>query len=441
MGSQLRQLLLLGACCALILIPAFTGAQAELQTSEQQLLASVTVKGTDHVHNGPWLEMKFRKDVTYKLVVGGEVDISPGANSRKIDAIYCFESHSGTSCDPPYVVCGLQLTYYDYHDQPEQRAYRGWNNFQCPGNAPEYWDGHAYEGTFTPTYDASVRVGVSGYDTFPDDNTGSFEVQVYGPPEPPPPPPPPPPPECTSVGKVIYLSSVAEGGSPAILARKGKEREVSDRMDVCVGDRLETRGQVVWVLLLDGTGLYKMDRLSRFDVADELARLIVLGSGAAGINTKAPGRGAATPNAAVKSSGSRPRTAATGETKFELGFDAAKKTTTVAVTSGSVRVDPTGSGATKTFSAGQGAYVTGAGVKTVSAAKARARLAARKRVLARMAKATACRLRVRRITVGPAGRNWRVTARTNRGRSVWKVAGRRVTPLDDGAKAIARNCR
>jgi len=149
---------------------AFTGTSAGQSTE-------TVVPGTAHVHNGPLLPGVFEKGKSYTLEISGTVDISPSA-SRQIDAVYCIFSAVGTSCNPPYAVCGVQLTWY------RGSTYSHYTLFGCPAGGPPLGlqESHVYTETIVPPFDAMIRAGVSGYDTGPEDNTGSFTVKVTGPP-------------------------------------------------------------------------------------------------------------------------------------------------------------------------------------------------------------------------------------------------------------------
>jgi hypothetical protein len=130
------------------------------------------------------LDTVFEKGVTYHLRISGTVDISPGA-SRIIDPVYCIKSAVGTSCTPPYVVGGVQLTWYRGTGPPTDATYSHWTVF-LGGKPTTPSATYTYDEAITPEFDARIKVGVSGYDTDPADNTGSFEVTVIGPAKEPP---------------------------------------------------------------------------------------------------------------------------------------------------------------------------------------------------------------------------------------------------------------
>jgi hypothetical protein len=111
-GSLAARRFPLAVAATALVVAAAAGQQAAGQPTATGLVeAPLIPRGTQHIHNGPLLKTRFKQGVPYAIVISRSVDISPSA-SRKIDAVYCFESAVGTPCTPPYVVGGVQLTWY-----------------------------------------------------------------------------------------------------------------------------------------------------------------------------------------------------------------------------------------------------------------------------------------------------------------------------------------
>jgi hypothetical protein len=248
------------------------------------------------------------------------------------------------------------------------------------------------------------------------------------------------PEQCTRVATARIGYQRPNAPDP-VLVRGGRRVHLRDKHALCVGDQVESQGALLQIDLLDREWVFNVSPFSVLDVSDALARLIVLRSGEIGFSSKSPsGPGVATRNATITPKAPQGRAAAAADVSFSVYYDPLKRLTSVRTVTGSVEVDPAGAGTARTVEAGKALDVTANGVKKLSAAKAKARSAARKRVLTRIAKADACNLKVRGASVAPSGKNWKVTVKTNKGESTWKVAGRKVTPLNERAESIAENC-
>ena len=330
--------------------------------------------------------------------------------------------------------------YFRYKDYPYTEFgpggnYWGWHSLKAKVGEQIVTVGSS--GSFTAAADGTLELGAphrekmgEGEEAALDPNY-KFCATVYL--------EPPAREECTRVA-TARIGYQRENSPDPVLIRNGRRVRLRDKHALCVGDRVHSGGAILQVNLLDGQWVYVVSTFTVFDVSDELARFLVLRNGEFGFNSKSSsGPGVATPNAKIRPRASQGRASATAELSFSVYYDPLKKLTSVRTARGSVEVDPTGAGATTTVVAGKALDVTPKGVKRLSAAKAKARSAARKRVLARIAGAKGCKLTVKSASVVP-GDDWRVTVTTSGGKSVWKVAGRKVTPLNRGARQIARGC-
>lgn len=163
----------------------FAAASASSAEPSGKLLETLTFPGTAHVHNGPLLKTAFAAGKEYTLVISGVVDLNPSA-SYQVDPAYCF------SCNPLLPLPLVQLTWF------RGSTYSHWTSFARAPIRP-YNPAHSYEEKIKPGFDARLRVGVGGFETAPQDNTGSFTVKVYGPP----PTAAAPPPKEKKVGPIV----------------------------------------------------------------------------------------------------------------------------------------------------------------------------------------------------------------------------------------------
>ena len=250
---------------------------------------------------------------------------------------------------------------------------------------------------------------------------------------------PPPREECTRVA-IVRTGYQRDGSPDPVLIRGGSRIRLRDKHALCVGDRVESEGALLRVDMFDGQWIFVVSPFTSFDVSDQLARFIVLRSGEFAFTSKVRnGPGVGTRNATITAKAGRGRTAAAAALSFTVYYDPLKRVTSVRAIRGTVEVDPAGAGAAATVEAGSALDVKPVGVKKLSAAKAKARSAARKRVLTRVDRAKGCKLTINSASVVP-GDDWKATVKTSKGRSVWQVAGKRVTPVNRGAREIAGGC-
>ncbi|MGH2836718.1 MAG: FecR family protein [Thermoleophilaceae bacterium] len=149
-------------------------------------------------------------------------------------------------------------------------------------------------------------------------------------------------------------------------------------------------------------------------------------------------------------------TAGVRGTKFSVFYDPVAKVSLLSVREGIVAWDPVAPGlATVTVTAGQEIEGTPTSVSAPAAigqAGARGgvnRLKARDLVLSRLGRAKKrCKLRAARsrsaLGIKPARKGWLVSVKVTgkaKGKSIWRVRGRKVEPKNKVARKIARGCR
>lgn len=404
------------AVALVAVVPAFA-AQQKLET----LTVSPTLAGQSKVAG----QTEYRAE-QYRFVLSGTMTATKDDIVQQSDAFWCFDCGGSVpirASNPPAIA-------YQY---PGDTSVGGQ---PYEGNYPEYRPDHVYDVTYNVGSYQTGRWTWSARPHGPNDGfsyAGSFSVDVYG---------DPPDAGCEPVGSIEHVKPPYGTEPTATLTRRGKSMPAHPTLDLCVVDTLDSGNSTVEFYLVTGRGdaPNEIEPGTRIEISDEYVRHVLLFTGvyaSKGGNSS----GVQTQNATVTPTGPASRAAGAGAASFTVAYDRAKKTTTVVVNGGSVSVDPTGTGDTTIVAAGQAADVTGAGVKTIPANKAQARLKARDRVLARIGKAAGCALTVKNTSVAPAGKNWKVTVKSSLGKSVWRVKGKKVTPLNKGAKTIARNCR